>query len=367
MIPKILLLCVIFLHFSQAIIIYPRGTFKIVLDNKNEVYAAGDDVKGNLVLTTPGNSVINNVALRFVGEAYAQATYGEKFGSYRSDVPTFFNESKIFVNQQLLDKSKEFKYPFSFKIPANSLTSAEAFPAKIRYGLELIIGGTDDEIEIPVRYLITVINGIDLSKSDEYSKAASCQASDFGVNIKATIEKTGFVDGENIPVKVEIDNQSNDKTDYIHAKLVVNKTSISKKNGKTFKFGDAAPIPEDSREIRTREYDTTFKLDMISVPPKSKGTFTLLAKNFEPTIPSYAPKTLPPFLKINHRFEIIVKSANKKNTISCSIPVTIGVVPTKDVKSKKPSEYLGDGKDVLINSWEHVQEGFKPKYPKFKF
>ncbi|CAI5443165.1 unnamed protein product [Caenorhabditis angaria] len=364
---KILLLSAIFLHFSQASKLYPRDTFKIVLDNKNEVYAPGDDVKGNLVLKTPKDSAINNVVLRFVGQAYGFADYGEKFGVYQSNIAPFINESKVLVKKEVLAKSKEFKYPFSFKIPANSLTSVEAFPAKIRYGFEVEISETDGSTGIPARYLITVVNGIDLSKSDEYSKPASCEGSKFGVNIKATVIKRGFVDGENITLTVEIDNKSNEKTDSIHAELIVNKTSILKKGGKTYKIGDAVAVAGDSREIRTREYETYFVTEKVSVNAKSKEKFTVIALSYETTIPSFAPKTLPPFLSIRHRLDVEVKHANGKNTISCSIPLTIGTVPTKDVKKRKPAAYVADKTDVLINDSENVLGNYAPKYPLYDF
>ncbi|CAI5443122.1 unnamed protein product [Caenorhabditis angaria] len=361
---KILLLFLIF--HSISCLKNKNNTYTFKLDNKDEVYAPNDKVTGKLIVKTSGEQKIDKIVIRFLGECYVAFNNAEQV--IRSSIAPIVNDTKEYSDKQLSAKGKTLEYKFSFNIPPNALMSLEE-GAHIRYSLIV----EDKNQKVQDSYIITVINGIDLSKSTKPSEPSSCSgvSSTSGIKFTATIPQKTFIASDKIPVEIVVDNKSfGYAVESMEARLSVNITTYSAVNGKVFK-GNEKNVNFEDEEKFWRSSSLTIssgsKRYSNHVSKYSKETnFTIFAENHsdsltsislpsrprrfltEPTIPN-----LPSFIKLHHYISVDLIAT--KDFITCEIPVIIAVTPEKSSKAKK----LPIGKSN--------QKSFKPLYPAYEF
>ncbi|CAI5443111.1 unnamed protein product [Caenorhabditis angaria] len=361
-----MLIFLLFLVFIPNIIHcdFDSDQIKYILDNKEEIYKPGDVVSGTLENHYEGDLEIKKIKIDFIGEIRSTNKTCETTDCelLASTIIPLFHETKEFAGKS----SKSSK--FSFKLPKNSPMSIENFGNWVRYYFNVTIM-TNKGIELAPEKRIMVTGGLDLSKDRKYETPGSCKNSGKTISIQAEIAKNGFVSGEDFKVKLTIEAKQKSKIMLIGGSIFALKSAITKtgKNNKMKLTDKPLEISKNTR-IFTNRQDTASGLYQGSQKTfggagKKDEIEFVIDHDVNAIIPSVPFGTIP-IVFVNHVVNIVVELEHDDifERVTCDIPITIGVVPTKGVtfKTKPVNMRSADGEEFFFDR-EIIE--FYAKYP----
>ncbi|XP_045216633.2 arrestin domain-containing protein 3-like [Mercenaria mercenaria] len=214
-----------------------KEIFQVILDNQNAVFYPGQNVSGRVDLELFDELKVTAINLSFKG--YANVHWTERSGGkhkhtrHYSSNETYFNNTVCLFSGKHGDSVKlqagKYSYPFNFQLPPGVPSSYEATIGRVRYFIQ-------SDIDIPwafdkhTRRMITVVNLLDLNtvpnamngatKSDQKTLCCLCCESD-PICAMIAVDRTGYVPGEAIVFRSEINNKSDREMTCSKAKLIM--------------------------------------------------------------------------------------------------------------------------------------------------
>uniref|UniRef100_A0A914Q506 Arrestin C-terminal-like domain-containing protein n=1 Tax=Panagrolaimus davidi TaxID=227884 RepID=A0A914Q506_9BILA len=274
---------------------------------------------------------------------------------------------KLNESNQLLNG--EYWFPFKFIIPSNAPSNVNEKCGHVEYYVkgEIEFNGKPCEFQYygfsvcPLIDLNNLDPKLKLSASTEITqnerKCFSCTKNP--LNVKITLPKTGFVCGETIPIKLEINNKTSMKIKSIEYGIELKCLYVG-----TF-------IPSWSSMSRTANVDTSTDVAVITVKdPSNSGIYNYVIPPLSPTFTDCS------FLKLEYSIFVKVHTnAFFQSGPSFSIPITIGTVPLKNSESEETlnameilesANFMEGVNRCTINDYiQRKQEGPNGFLPKF--
>lgn len=218
-----------------------KEIFQIILDNQSGVFYPGQSVSGRVELQVKDDLKVTAIYITFKG--YANVHWSESQGSGKNRRTRHYSANESYFDTKVclfgkgltgedktkLDDDKLYTFPFNFQLPPGSPSSYEAHIGRVRYFLV-------SDIDIPwafdkhTKRMITVVNLLDLntvpnamngaSKTDQKTLCCLCCESE-PIIASVSTDRTGFVPGEAIVFRSEIENKSDREMTCSKAKLVM--------------------------------------------------------------------------------------------------------------------------------------------------
>jgi hypothetical protein len=228
---------------------------------------------------------------------------------------TFQLPSYNYNTNELYIDAGELSLPFHFQIPESMPTSFEHELGYIRYLMHVIVRMPRSFDKYTSR-IISVINQLDLNASPclklpqgivetKYLCCICCRSSP--IEIDFSISKSGFVPGETIFFRVDIDNQSSKEILETYVNLV-----------QTLKLNAQNQTKIVKRVVCTARY-----LDMIK--PRSIEAWDSSCLVIPPLCSTL--NGLTPLIQINYSLVLYVNLSGLSCTKSLTLPIVIGTVP----------------------------------------
>ena len=279
------------------------------------VYWSGSEITGTLVLTVNEPKSYNYIKVYLEGKAYVRWTSGRT--RYIGNLQILDSSVLLWTKQQAQPDGKihpgQYNFPFRFVLPARLPRSYEGKYGWIRYTIGARIGTGLMKFDRVIESDITVIENVYITAAMhrplrlEKQKTVGCLCCAAG-SITTTVEipRTGYCAGEDIPLKVTVENGSNR---LIRVSAVLQEQPIFTVRG----------------HYTTGTYVNHFT---VSSPTISPGVTTVWAPE-EGTLrlPATIATTLDVrMIKVEFLLKVSVIIPNALDS-DFSIPVTIGNVP----------------------------------------
>ncbi|KAK2581691.1 hypothetical protein KPH14_002178 [Odynerus spinipes] len=322
-------------------------TFEVVFDNPWKVYYAGQTVSGNILLVLDGVKKIRGICVKVTGTANVSWT--------SSDDTTYTAHEEYFQTKYYLVGSAsgseleiqpgEHKFPFTCSLPANLPSSFESDYGHVRYTVKATLD-RPWKFDQDVKAAFTVVSPFDLNQEprtsepirEEASKTFCCLCcATAPLTVTYSLPVRGYVPGQSMPIKINVENLSNVTVDRIGLSLC-----------KVVTFH--ATVPQ-----------TETKIEEIVVTEISKGPFeggAVVDYDQNLDIPALPPSNLNNCniidLEYCFKLEAYVSGWHHRNLRS-STPVFVGTVPL--VNYQRPS---APPENMLADSPTKGPAGFQP-------
>ncbi|CAG9540652.1 unnamed protein product [Cercopithifilaria johnstoni] len=204
--------------------------FDIEFDNAENVYFAGQEVSGKVVIENSEPKKVNEVLMELKGRAktYWTKHSGKSRVHYSEAEPYFCEQFNTCYTHQFTqtnsDNKKErilpigrHEIPFSFTLPKTLPTSFEGDFGFIRYTCKAVCERPWD-VDIVSKRAFTVIGIEDINQDPEVmepvcetnsiSSVKFCCQKQGSITVKMSVDRTGFTPGEKIQVNIVITNDS---------------------------------------------------------------------------------------------------------------------------------------------------------------
>ncbi|XP_058825945.1 arrestin domain-containing protein 2-like [Topomyia yanbarensis] len=296
----------------------------IALDSPSNTYFAGQTVNGKVVLTIVDSpKKIQGLVIRVKGVAEVNWTVrrwsnrNRRIIRYhgRQDFMKFTTYLAGSANGSTIELPPgTHTYTFSCVLPPNLGTSVEADHGHIRYTLKVVME-RPWKLNKSYKMPFTVMQPVDLN----YERSAGlpikvqniktiycfpCGSS--SVNMFVNIPVSGYVSGQTIPVKIDVDNRSMTDMDAISTKLVQLITLISQTPYKRLKI-----VPK------------------VIVKTRCSGVCKRSKKSYEQYLlipPTPPTSTVCDVLHVNYSIEVVGKFGGFLKKLRIRIPITLGTV-----------------------------------------
>ncbi|KAK7113908.1 arrestin domain-containing protein 17-like [Littorina saxatilis] len=205
--------------------------FEIRFDNPRGVYAAGEQVKGNVILRLRNPMKVRKVFLYFEGRAkcHWEVKHGRSKTDYRA-TETYINETFDLFDAGASGADHpagEHSYPFCLLMGASLPSSFEGRRGYVRYFCKASIN-RPWKFDEHTKRAFTVIHPLDLNvvptagmpvwgEQDESVEGCCCSVGN--VQARLTLNKTGFVPGEPITYTVDIFNKCDSTIERVELDL----------------------------------------------------------------------------------------------------------------------------------------------------
>ncbi|XP_075986609.1 arrestin domain-containing protein 17-like [Anticarsia gemmatalis] len=306
----------------------------IILNNRNGVYFAGQNIIGKIVFTKTKPKTISEFYVKFKGFCAVRWTdvAADNTSVVRSSNEEYFNRKYTILEGEHTLEPATHEYPFTIPIPIDTPSSYESKYGHIRYHIKVVVkakGAFSADREKSM--MITVLTAVDLNKIpycqhplkfnlvDSYSCCCVRQGSS---QVKVTIPSGGFCPGQLMPVQVSVMNPSKVEIYGVRLAILKHTTYIAKSNSGKKKLHDTVAAtrrgPIYSRTTRNWNFE-------MPVPP-------IKVYNLE----------LCNFIHIRYELKVTVdvsdfhhNSWDTKPIIFGSIPLLRAIQPVEVSKNKK--------------------------------
>ncbi|XP_045216627.2 arrestin domain-containing protein 3-like [Mercenaria mercenaria] len=273
-------------------------SFQIILDNLSGVFYSGQAVSGRVELVVQDELKIT--AINFIAKGQANVHWQEGSGEhtrhYYGHEKYFHNKLCLFGKQQTGANSVKlaaghYSYSFSVQLPPILPSSYEGCTGQVRYSLKA-------HIDIPwafdkyTKRMITVVNPLDLNTLPNAQAGASnsgqkrlcclCCESD-PISATVMVDRTGYVPGEYINFRAEVNNQSKRTMTCTKAKLVMEVTYHATSKSRTVKHR-ITKLKHGELKGGDTDVWTNEKLHVPSVPPSFLRGCTIIDIKYYVTI-----------------------------------------------------------------------------------
>ncbi|XP_058455955.1 arrestin domain-containing protein 3-like [Malaya genurostris] len=202
-------------------------------ENPHGVYFPGQTLAGSVEIRLSEETKVKGIALRI------EVKWNEKTGTGKNRRTIHYRGRQDYMHStSYLVGSKEgntivllpgmHTYRFACVLPSNLVTSIEAEHGHVRYTVKVILERSW-MMDKSYKVAFTVLRHIDLNQEYdvrlpvkmEKAKTFLCgPCSSKPMNIAAQVPITGYVPGQTVAVKIDVDNQSTKNLDEIATKLV---------------------------------------------------------------------------------------------------------------------------------------------------
>ncbi|KAL0128008.1 hypothetical protein PUN28_003330 [Cardiocondyla obscurior] len=217
--------------------------FRIVFDNQWSTYYPGQTVTGNIILGLDSIKKIRGINVTIKGEANTSWTVAKEGIPERDPERDLTTEESVFGEEKYFEakyylvgsasggeieiQSGEHKFPFTCSLPMNLPSSFESDFGHIRYTVKATLDRPwkfDQDVKCP----FTVIAPLDLNQEpraaesvqQEMSKTFCCLCCGSPpLTVIFSLPSRGYVPGQSIPIKINVDNLSNVIVNTIKLKL----------------------------------------------------------------------------------------------------------------------------------------------------
>ncbi|XP_012282075.1 arrestin domain-containing protein 17 [Orussus abietinus] len=212
--------------------------FKIVFDNPWNTYYGGQTVTGRIVVVLDSPKRIRNIHVKIVGQANtcwsSDKQEQNNEGRYENETQTVSAHEEYFSMKYYVVGSAsdseidlpigEHVYPFTCSLPVNIPSSFESHYGHIRYTVKAIMD-RPWKFDHEVKTAFTVISMLNLNEEPgaaepvqiELSKTFCCLCCGTApLNVNVSLPVRGYVPGQSIPVKVNVENFSGVTVDSIN-------------------------------------------------------------------------------------------------------------------------------------------------------
>jgi hypothetical protein len=337
--------------------------FKIYFDNPYATYYPDQTVTGKVVVTLNSTKKVRGIKLTVKGEADTCWTTDRQElnneGRYVNETDTVTAHEEYFKAQFYLLGSQSGEaielpagthtYPFNYVLPPNLPSSFESDYGRIRYTAKATLDRPwkfDQESKVA----FTVVSHLDLNQQPNASDPVHleknktfcclcCASMPLSVNISIPVR--GYVPGQTIPIKVNVENQSGVEVDKVKLLLqkIVTYTATTPRSEKKVIESTVAEVskgPVGGNE--TTSYEQS--LDIPPLPPSSLRNCGIID------------------LEYKLKFTACVSGAFRKN-LSGSTEIFIGTVPLSNYQIPQPST---QGVDYPTKP-EEAAQGMYPSMP----
>ncbi|XP_055550749.1 arrestin domain-containing protein 3-like [Wyeomyia smithii] len=251
-------------------------------ENPYGVYFPGQTLSGSVELRLAEVAEVKGVALRINGVAEVRWTETHGAGKNRRTV-TYRGRQDYMHSTTYLAGSKEgnfiellpgiHTYRFSCALPTNLVTSLEAEHGHIRYTVKVILERSWKRDQ-SYKVAFTVLRHVDLNqeydirlplKMDKAKTFLCGPCSSKPMHISAQVPITGFVPGQTIAVKIDVDNQSSKNLDAIATMLVRTVSFISQTP--YMKIREISSIVAETRCAGVKRQNQGSFVQHLLVPP----------------------------------------------------------------------------------------------------
>ncbi|XP_046337202.1 arrestin domain-containing protein 3-like [Haliotis rufescens] len=313
--------------------------FVVSFSNLQGVYYAGQVVQGHVTVELTDTMKMRGIRLRFEGKAYVHWTERHTTGSgdnrrtetrHYSAREQYFNQDILLAGRWKQQSGEDIHlpagrhtFPFAFQLPPQLPSSFEGQHGHVRYTAKGIIDKPwkfDHETKRP----FTVICLLDLNRDPNAmipaqganSKTLCCWCCASGpISANFSIDRQGYVPGEAIILKAEIDNQSNRRIKSSSVKMTMvtmfhatSKTRTSSRVIAKLKHGE---IEEGGHDY--------WNGDQLVIPPLP---------------PSFLAGCNIIDIRYNVQFE--VTPSGPSFDLDIPLPVIIGTIPLQSVLAQHP-------------------------------
>ncbi|KAJ8674402.1 hypothetical protein QAD02_005664 [Eretmocerus hayati] len=315
--------------------------FKILFDNPYAAYNSGQTITGRVILTLESTKKIRGIKLKVKGEA---DTYWSTDRQELNNEGRYVNETDVVTaHEEYFDASfyligsasggeielpaGTHTYPFNYVIPPNLPSSFESDFGRIRYTAKASLDRPwkfDQETKVA----FTVVSNFDLNLHESASQPLQLEANKSfcclccgspPLSINLTLPVRGYVPGQTIPVKVNVENQSGKTVDSV--KLALLKvitysatTPRSEKKVVELKVAEVSKGPVGGNE--TTSYEQS--LDVPPLPPSNLQNCGIIDLEYQ--------------LKV----EACVSGLYYRNLIKTT-PIYIGTIPLSNYQMPQPT------------------------------
>ncbi|XP_065095604.1 arrestin domain-containing protein 3-like [Ochlerotatus camptorhynchus] len=294
-------------------------------DNSYGVYFPGQTLSGSVELNFEEAMKVKGVALQIKGEA--KVSWTEYHSNGQSHYPVYFQNRQDYMNfTENLAGYKDgnnidllpgiHTYRFSYVLPLNLDSSLEAEHGHIRYTVKVILE-RPWKVDHSYKVAFTVLRHVNLNENNfnvclpvemEKSKTFCCgPCSSAPMVLKAETPISGYVSGQTIVVKIEVDNRSKKNLEELIIKLLCVMTYTSKSPYTKVKTVSA----------------TMAKVRCAGVKKQKRGSY--VQHLYIPSLPPTS--NTCPIIMVDYFVEVEGKIANPTINPKIQIPITLGTIP----------------------------------------
>nr|XP_019557332.2 arrestin domain-containing protein 3-like [Aedes albopictus] len=294
-------------------------------ENPYGVYFPGQTLSGTVELRLGETVKVKGVALQIKG--IAEVRWNESTGTGKNRRTIHYHGRQDYMNSTTyLAGSKDgnnidllpgiHTYRFSCVLPINLITSLEAEHGHVRYTVKIILERSW-KVDNSYKVAFTVLRHVDLNEENFDVRLPSKMAkqktfccgpcSSAPMLITAETPITGYVPGQTIAVRIEVDNQSNKQLEEISTKLL-----------RVVSFISQTPY------TRVKNLSTTVaQVRCAGVQRQNKGSFVqhLLIPPLPPTS-----KTCQ-VLTVNYMVEVEGRISGPAINPKIHLPIMLGTIP----------------------------------------
>ncbi|XP_034178625.2 arrestin domain-containing protein 17 isoform X1 [Osmia lignaria lignaria] len=243
----------------------------IVFDHPQQVYYSGQHISGNVHLDL--DEPVNALGIRLKCKGEAQVYFTDRSAGIRRKFSAF--ENYLHVETYLVGDGKEKSmitggvYPFSLTLPENLPCSFEGRYGRVRYSIRALLDVTTIYRFSTNIIPFTVAPILDLNRDPLAPLPISIQQSKVymgqteALSISMILPVHGYVPGQTIPIRINMDNQSTVALKKI--RIVLKKVVTYHSTEKSRKHKEIVVEVEQPVSRNSDTYDVTF--DVPAVPP----------------------------------------------------------------------------------------------------
>nr|KAG5714031.1 hypothetical protein BaRGS_020359 [Batillaria attramentaria] len=325
-------------------------TFDLDLDK--EVYYAGETVTGRVVVENTENMRINGIRLHVRGKAHAEwkITRAGERRVMRQD-ENYIDERKLLWGREAGDETTSVPimprgthiYPFDFKLPESALPcSFESKYGTVRYYIRVTLDIPYASCPQGVKYFTIIGPHIDcmderlLHPAQGVAKRNTCSlcCGKGPLLMRGMLERTGYCCGENIRLKVEIQNGGDHDAWVVcklkqHVEFFINKGVLGL-----------------SKEVK----HVIAEAESERVPAHHSATLHSLSDRLNVPVCPPTMVDVCGLVQIYYTLTLFLETEQDKDAAEIDLPVTIATLPfripnspTPDIHYEEPAETVEGG------------------------
>ncbi|CAD5219691.1 unnamed protein product [Bursaphelenchus xylophilus] len=334
--------------------------FQIILDKRHAWLFPGSIISGTVYIQTSAPVKARAVEVFFEGKACTGWSETERCGDETHTI--HFAADIIYARHEQVvwrpppGQGEGFLQPgthqcrFRFQIPLNAAPSFEGGSGSIRYRLVAKID-RPWKIDDTQCVAFTVVPYFDLNLLPysgypllrEFHKTLECCCHQYGRAIaRLFVNKSGFVPGELIPIRMEVENYSDKGVKWFEAILYQIHHFTASHGGRQCMRHDQIPIASLQRAFVPMRFANFVHEDLLQVPA---------------CVPSF---NCCPIIQVEYALRVCIEINVLVGRMACEVPVLIGSVPVlKPVDV--PRDQIHTGNQLAPPEPTAPPKGFTPQ------
>ncbi|XP_033226512.1 arrestin domain-containing protein 17-like [Belonocnema kinseyi] len=249
--------------------------FRIIFGNPHKTYYSGETVTGNVFLVLNSPKKIRGIRVRIKGEAHTSWTVriNQHLTRYLGHEEYFSTRYYIAGSEsgELELSAGNHEFTFEYALPKDLPSSFESDVGHVRYSIKSTIDRpwkydheTKDVFKVRFNYDLNTDPRAKQSVTVEESKSFGLFFASPPLTVNFSLPVIGYVPGQSIPIKVNIENESGIPVNSVRITLNKYVTYRQEKSGPDFKTVKTK-ITEVVNQLEDK--DTVSYEQMLKIPP----------------------------------------------------------------------------------------------------